>query len=233
MNRKKIIPVVILVLVLGFAAQHVFFPPKAPLTGTLELTEHSVGAVAAGRLDKIYFDDGSVVKKGQLLGTLDRYEEAKRDYDRALNLYKEGGADARSVETAKLTLEDEEILSPVDGVVLVKVREPGEILSPGAPVAVIGDRSALWVKVYVPEGVVNRVRMGQAARLHFDGLSKIYPGHVSYIAPQAEFTPRNVQTPEERMTRTFAVKVTLDEAEPFLRPGVAADIELDLGEKHA
>jgi len=128
-------------------------------------------------------------------------------------------------------LEDQEVLSPADGVVLLKVREEGEVLSAGAAVVDIGDRSHLWVKIYVPEGLINRVRLDQPATLTVDGLKKTFKAHVSFIASKAEFTPRNIQTPEERITQTFAVKVTLDETPDDLRPGVAADVKLDLKEK--
>ena len=92
----------------------------------------------------------------------------------------------------------------------------------------VGDRAQLWVRVFVPEGLINRVRLNQPATLRFDGIRHDFKGHVSFIAPKAEFTPRNVQTPEERVTQTFAIKVVLDEPESFLRPGVAADVIVHL-----
>ena len=128
-------------------------------------------------------------------------------------------------------MEDQEVLSPVDGVVLLKVREEGEILSAGSTIVDIGDRNNFWVKIFVPEGLINRVRLDQPAALKFDGLKRTFKGHVSYIAPRAEFTPRNIQTAEERITQTFGVKVSLDEKEDYLRPGVAVDVKLDLKDK--
>lgn len=201
------------------------------LSGTLEMTEHSLGARVPGRLAKLTVDEGQAVKKGELIAMLDRYEQAKKDYERAAQLFKEGGTTEQTLEQAQLVLEDQEILSPVDGVVLLKVREEGEILSAGSTVVDIGDRNQLWVKIFVPEGLISRVRLDQPATLKFDGLKRTFKGHVSYIAPKAEFTPRNVQTAEERITQTFAVKVTLDEKEDYLRPGVAVDVDLDLKEK--
>ena len=197
-------------------------------SGTLELTEHGLGARAAGRLDTLLVDEGDVVRKGQLLATLDRYEQTKKDYERTLKLYERGGATQQAVEQAGLALTDQQIASPVDGVVLLKAHEPGEIVAAGSPVVLVGDRGQLWVRIHVPEGQVNRVRLGQPAIIRFDGLTQPFAGHVSFIAPRGEFTPRNVQTPEERVTQTFAVKVTLDQPESFLRPGVAADVLLTL-----
>ena len=68
--------------------------------------------------------------------------------------------------------------------------------------------------------------MDQKATLHFDGIQESFKGHISFIAHQAEFTPRNVQTPEERITQTFAVKVKIEEPPDYLRPGVSCDVTL-------
>jgi multidrug resistance efflux pump len=195
-------------------------------SGTLELTEHSVGARVSGRLATLRVDEGDTVKKGQLLGTLDRAEQTERDYRRAQGLFEHGGTTRQNLEQAELAWEDQRIVSPVDGVILVKAREPGEIVSAGGTVVDIGDTGEFWVRIYVPEGDINRVRMNQEASIRFDGLKRGFKGHVYYISPTAEFTPRNVQTPDERATQTFAVKVMLDEREPNLRPGVSADVTL-------
>lgn len=198
-------------------------------SGTLELTEHVLGAKAGGRIVTLTVDEGDDVKAGQLLSTLDRYEQMKKDYDRVNNLVQQGGMTKQSLEYAALNLDDQQIVSPVDGIVLVKVHERGETVQPGSAVIVVGDRSTLWVKVFVPEGRINQIQTGQPAVLSFDGIKEKFNGHVSFIASQAEFTPRNVQSQEERITQAFAVKVVLDEAKPFLRPGVAADVEIKMG----
>ena len=68
--------------------------------------------------------------------------------------------------------------------------------------------------------------MNQTATVSFDGVHQTFKGQVSFVAAKAEFTPRNVQSPEERVTQTFAVKVTLDNPESYLRPGVAAGVKI-------
>jgi len=195
-------------------------------SGTLELTEHLLGTKAGGRIATLSVDEGDEVKTGQLLATLDRYEQMRKDYDRVNNLVQQGGMTKQSLEYAALNVDDQRIVSPVDGIVLVKVHEMGETVQPGSAVVVVGDRSKLWVKVFVPEGRINQIQIGQSAVLSFDGIKEKFNGHVSFIASQAEFTPRNVQSQEERITQAFAVKVVLDEVKPFLRPGVAADVEI-------
>ena len=195
-------------------------------SGTLELTEHSLGAKVAGRISSLSVDEGSIVNKGEMIATLDRYEQAKRDYERTQEIFKQGGTTQQNLENSALTLEDQQVVSPVDGVVLVKVHEVGETLSAGSFVVVVGDRSSLWVRIYVPEGIINTIRMNQSATLRFDGLEQSFKGRVTFIASEAEFTPRNVQTREERVTQTFAVKITIDNPPDFLRPGVAAEVQL-------
>lgn len=197
-------------------------------SGTLELTEHSMGARASGRLTQLFVDEGDAVHKEQLLATLDRYEKTERDFHRIQELYRHGGATKQALEEAALTYEDQRVISPVDGVVLVKVREVGEVLTPGASIVVLGDRQELWVRIFVSEDRVSRLHLNQAATIRVDGLPTRFKGHVSYIAPSAEFTPRNVQSPEERVTQTFGVKIMLDERPDNLRPGVAADVTLSL-----
>lgn len=197
-------------------------------SGTLELDEHALGAKSSGKLSSLAVDEGSEVKKGELLATLDRYEQTNKDYERTVELFKQGGANQQAVEYAQLALDDQKIVSPVDGVILVKVHEVGEVVGSGAAVVVVGDRSQYWVRIFVPEGVVNRVHMNAPAQLKFDGISQAFNGHVNFISSKAEFTPRNVQTAEERVTQTFAVKVVLDNPPSFLRPGVACDVTISL-----
>ncbi|MBI5298889.1 MAG: HlyD family efflux transporter periplasmic adaptor subunit [Deltaproteobacteria bacterium] len=201
---------------------------KIKLSGTLELYEHSLGSRVAGRLVTKTVEEGDAVKKDQMIGTFERYEQASRDYKRINKLYESGGATQQQVEEAALTLEDQQIKAPLDGVILTVIHEIGEVVAAGSPVVTLGDRSKLWVRVFVPEGTINRVRMDQPATIAFDGLSKKFKGHVTTISPMAEFTPRNVQTPEERVTQTFSVKVTMDETPDYIRSGVTAEVTLPL-----
>lgn len=203
-------------------------PHSLKLSGTLEMTEYSLGPRVSGKLSRLLVDEGQEVKKDETLAALDRYDQSQRDYDRASALFRQGGGTRQALEQAQLTLDDQRVVSPVDGVVLLKIHEPGEVVAAGSPVVVVGDRSQLWVRVYVSGKFINQVTMGQAAEVRLDGLDKTFPGKVSFIAPRAEFTPRNVQTPEERITQTFAVKVVLDHPEIRIRPGVPADVVLTL-----
>lgn len=227
---KKILNILMLLfLVAGvFSCRDKNQGPIYRFSGTLELTEHGVGFPVPGRVATLYVDEGDPVETGQLLGYLDRYALAKREYQRLVDLLAHGGTNRQAVEEAEQAMTDQEARSPVTGVVLTKVHETGEVIGANSSLVIIGDRSSLWVRIFVPEGLVNRVQMGQSAKVQFDGLSEAFTGKVGFIAPEAEFTPRNVQTPEERVTQTFAVKIYLDQPPKYLRPGVPADVFLDL-----
>ncbi len=194
-------------------------------SGTLELTEHVLGTKVVGRLATQTVKEGDLVKPSQMIATLDRYAQAKKDYERTEELFKLGGVGEQALEYAKLVMEDQQITSPIDGIVLVKSAEVGETLPAGAGVIVVGDLKDQWVKVFLPEGLIGQVVLGQKASITFDGLKQAYEGYVSFIATKSEFTPRNVQTPEERIIQVFAVKVSLDHPDNHIHPGVAADVE--------
>ena len=196
-------------------------------SGTLEMTEHVLGAKVAGRLITLNVKEGDLVKKGQLLATFDRHEENKKDYARAGVLYQKGGANQQSLEYARLDMEDQQIIAPLDGVVLVKSAETGEIIPAGGGVLVIGDPLEQWVKIFVTEDNMHSLGLNQKAIIAFDGTDKKYKGHVSFIADKAEFSPRNVQTLDERVTQTFAVKIAIDDADEHLHAGVAADVKFN------
>ncbi len=199
-------------------------------SGTLELTEHAVGFPVSGRVAALQVDEGDEVKAGQWLAHLDRYALAKREYERLLDLLKSGGTNRQAVEDAEQNMLDQRALAPVSGIVLTKVHDTGEVVSSSSPLLILGDRSKVWVRIFVPEGLINQVKIGQSAKVYLDGITEPLPGTVRYVAPQAEFTPRNVQTPEERVTQTFAVKIYLDQPSDALRVGVPADVTLQLAE---
>jgi HlyD family secretion protein len=118
--------------------------------------------------------------------------------------------------------------APWKGLVTVRHREPGETVAAGAPVATIMDRDDRWVRIYVPEADIARIGEGQDARIAADGYpDRTYAGRVVHISAEAEFTPRNVQTPEERTKLVYAVKVRItDDPENHLKPGLPVDVRL-------
>ena len=101
-------------------------------------------------------------------------------------------------------------IAPVAGIVTEKLAEAGEVVAPRTPVVVITDLDHAWANVYVPEPAVPRLALGQAATLFTDAGGAGIAGTVTYISPKAEFTPRNVQTADERSKLVYRVKVTVD-----------------------
>ena len=120
------------------------------------------------------------------------------------------------------------ITAPWDGVVTVRDREPGETVGAGAPVLTVMNQNDRWVRIYIPETDVGAVHLGQSATISADTYpGKTYTGTVSFIASEAEFTPRNVQTADERVKLVYAVKVRITGDPAFeLKPGMPADVRL-------
>lgn len=118
--------------------------------------------------------------------------------------------------------------APFDGVVTVRHREAGEVVPAGSPLLTIMNPGDRWVRIYVPENRLAAVKLGMRAVVTSDTYEgKTYPGEVTYIAPEAEFTPKTVQTTEERVKLVYAVKVRITgDAEHDLKPGMPADVRL-------
>lgn len=133
-------------------------------------------------------------------------------------------AEAAALE-ARSTLEDLVLRAPADGVITVRLANLGETLGAGAPVFDLVDLDALYLKVYIPEIEIGKVRLGLPARVHIDALpDRPIPATVRFIASEAEFTPKEVQTPEERAKLVFAAKLYLDEnPDHAVGPGLPAD----------
>lgn len=113
--------------------------------------------------------------------------------------------------------------APVGGIILQRLIHTGELAAPGAPLFTLADLDEVTLTVYVPEADLDQVSLGQAVEVTVDAYDKVFVGHVSHIASQAEFTPRNVQTQEERVHMVFAISVRLENADHQLKPGMPAD----------
>jgi HlyD family secretion protein len=117
------------------------------------------------------------------------------------------------------------ITAPADGAILVRSVQPGEVALPGAPLMTLGDLKHLVLTVYLPEDQYGTVRIGDSATVTVDSFpGRGFTGVVETIADKAEFTPRNVQTPDGRRTTVFAVKLALENPDLLLKPGMPADV---------
>jgi HlyD family secretion protein len=129
------------------------------------------------------------------------------------------------IATLNQRRDDAIIVAPASGTVVSRLVEPGELVSAGAPVAVLLDLDRAWVNAYVEEPLVPTLRVGQPATVVTDAGDRI-AGTVAVIAPRAEFTPRNVQTTAERARLVYRVKITVDNSAGVLKPGMPVEVEL-------
>jgi HlyD family secretion protein len=126
-------------------------------------------------------------------------------------------------------LKDATIESPLAGVVTEKVAEPGELLQVGSPLCVISDLANAWLTVYVTGPDLGRIRLAQEAQVTTDD-GQARKGKITFIASQAEFTPKNVQTRDERVKLVYRVKITLDNQDGLFKPGMPAEARLKAAE---
>ncbi len=174
-----------------------------------------------------------------------QYALDKIDYERAENLFKAGAlaeqkrdaaktkfdGDRANVEAFKASLElantrlgFADLVSPLDGFVIVKSALAGEVVQIGAPVFTVIDLNNLWVTAYINETDLGRVKLNQEAEVTTDTYSgKIYKGRVSFISSEAEFTPKFIQTTEERVKLVYRIKIRVDNSSLELKPGMPAD----------
>ena len=165
------------------------------------------------------------------------YERIKQTYDQIVEgTRKEEIAVRRAnlafareaLQMSRVKLAYTVLSAPVSGVVLVRQTELGEVVSPGTPVVTIADVDHLWVRGYLNETDLGRVRWGQSATAHTDTYpDKAYQGRVSFISSQAEFTPKSVETHKERVTLVYRIKIDLDNPNHELKPGMPADAVID------
>jgi HlyD family secretion protein len=123
------------------------------------------------------------------------------------------------------------ITAPLTGMVMSKNVEPGEFVSPGTPVVTVGDTAHPWLRAYIGERDLGRVKLGQSVKVTTDSYpGQAYEGRITFIAQQAEFTPKNVQTEKERVKLVYRIKVELPNPKMELKPGMPADAEIALGQ---
>lgn len=128
------------------------------------------------------------------------------------------------LKAAEAVLEDLKIIAPIDGRVLSRNYEAGEYVNPGAPVVTIADVSDLWIRVYIPTTDLPYVKLGQQVTFTVSGAGRIFQGVVEEIASKGEFTPKTIQTKQERANVVFGVKIRVRDADGALKPGMPADV---------
>ena len=132
-----------------------------------------------------------------------------------------------AVAQAQSRLREARVVAPIDGVVLRKNLEAGETANPGVPILTLVNPKDVWLRAYVPETEVGRLRVGDAAALRVDAFpNRVFTGRLIEIGSAAEFTPRNVQTRKERVTQVFRIKIQIDNPDGLLKHGLPADADV-------
>jgi len=205
-NRRAIIPFIIVLALVGYGVYYVVQTYAGNqglvVSGTIEATEIHLGTQLGGIVNQVYAEEGETVSKGQMLVEVQPASGVSSGYT-------------------------EKIRTPIDGVLLTRAIEPGEIATPGGTLVVVGDLHTLTLTVYVPEDRYGQLYLGQTYPVSVDSFSgQSFQGRISHIADQAEFTPRNVQTVQGRKNTVYAVRLTLDNPDLALKPGMPADVHL-------
>jgi len=133
---------------------------------------------------------------------------------------------AAQIATLEKAVADATVIAPIDGIVTTTVADTGELLQPRAPIAVITDLDHAWANVYVDEPIVPRLRVGDAATLFTDAGGPGVKGTISFISERAEFTPRNVQTADDRSKLVYRVKVAVDNTNGLFKAGMPVEAEI-------
>jgi len=145
-----------------------------------------------------------------------------------LESLRQEAAVARALRGEVSVAQDElQVLAPSDATVLSRVTEPGEVVSPGTPLLVLGDLARPYMRVYLPERDVGKIKLGNAARVYVDSFpGRPFDAVVTEVANKAEFTPKDVHMPDERVTLVYAVKLEIGNPQGLVKPGMPADARI-------
>jgi len=210
--------------------------------GTLEATKVDLSAQVPSTLKTVNPQEGDHVKAGQELIVLDcadikvADDIATENYQRNLRLFKAGSASQETLDQMKNRKEDADvrldwcsIKAPIGGTVLSRYHEPGEWVNPGTKLLTLANIRDIWAYIYVPQPEVARLKPGQKLIGKLPELGdKPFEGHILKINDEAEFTPKNVQTRQERERLVYGVKVSFlgSNDEEILKPGMTIEITL-------
>jgi HlyD family secretion protein len=199
-----------------------------------------VARLNTDELSQVKANDEAALKAAEF-----EYELAKVDFERAESLLVAGAVSRQSRDTAKTKFDSSkarvdqlkaqlelsttrlgfaELASPLDGFILVKSALPGEVVQSGAPVFTAIDLDNLWVTAYINETDLGRVKLNQEVHVITDTYAgKKYKGRISFISSEAEFTPKFIQTQEERVKLVYRIKVQVENPSLELKPGMPVD----------
>jgi len=178
---------------------------------------------AEARLTAALAQRDSLVENIRKLKQLARPEEIKSAEARLAQA-------VAAVDLLKKTISDCTIVSPAAGIVTQRPVEVGDLVPAGATIFTLADIEHVYVMIYVTELELGRVKLGSAAEVSIDSYpNRVFPGKVTYISSEAEFTPKNIQTKEDRVKLVFGVKIEIENKDEILKPGLPADAVIRIG----
>ena len=193
-------------------------------------TEREALVLAGPRAEVIKAQEGQVerTRAAVKMAEANALEMKRREQDLATRRAEIVRARA-SLALIDSQLADTIAISPVDGVVLVKAADVGEVLAPGTTVVTVGDIDHPWLRGYINETDLGKVKLGAKAKVTTDSYpGKVYPGRVTFISSEAEFTPKQIQTEQERVKLVYRIKIEMDNPRRELKSNMPADAEIVL-----
>ncbi len=239
MDKRKIAIPVVLILA-GVTVWTLTGCSDFRYAGTVEATEVDLSARVASVVAAYEVKEGDLVAADQSLVRLACEDvklaasSAASDFARAERVYRSGALPFEAFDHLRVRRDDTAlraswctVKAPLAGTVLDVYHEAGEWVTPGVKLLTLGDLSTVWAVFYVPQTSLAKIRLGMEVKGTLPEMSdKVFEGKVTHIADTAEFTPKNVQTRAERTRLVYAVKVTFDNAEGTLKPGMTLEAKL-------
>lgn len=237
---KRLPIILLLAAVIGGYYYYKSTHPSFTYAGTVEAEEVDIQPGVASPIGAVLVQEGDVVKPGQRLADLTCPDvrvsagQAQTDLNRNAQLFQAGSMAASNFDRSRFASRDAqvklawcEVNAPSAGTVLTVYRRAGEWARPGQPILTMADLTEVYAFFYVPQGLLAKLPLGAKIQGHLPELpTKGLEGTIAYIRPQAEFTPKNVQTREERERLVYGVKIRFANADGVLKPGM--NIEADL-----
>lgn len=208
--------------------------------GTLETTKVIVASRVASDVADVYVNEGDSVVRGQPMLELgcDTYKilatQIDNDYERAMVLSQRGHMSQAEFDVLTRNKRDNDlklgwchVTAPINGIVITKFREPGEVVSPGTPLISVANPYEIWAYFYVPYPMLHKLRIGQSVvGILPEADNRQFSGRIIKISEQAEFTPKNVQTRQERTRLVYGVKVLFENPDLALKAGMVIESAL-------
>lgn len=239
-NKKilLLVPVIIIANIIYFN----FIKKKDFLyVGTVETTKIDISSRITSVISAFPAVEGNKVKAGDMLVQMacedikQNYDSTQSDFSRGARLYKMGSLSQENYDHLKSKKDDMEIKlnwctikAASDAKVLNTYHEVGEFVTPGTKLLTLVDLSEVWIIIYVPQPMLAKISTGKKVTAYLPELDmRPFEGKITYISDVAEFTPKNVQTREERTRLVYGVKITFPNPEEVLKPGMSLEAKLE------